>query len=265
MFVGMTQLSGRSELVGNRFSRRGLLAGAAGLSLALHRRSGFASAEIVENFPAPVNDPDSYIAYVPTASKIGQFHHYSCEFDAAWAVMKTFGIDSTFEEMIAVLGIDDRIEPYYVEEPDGIFVYGGDIGTKWSGDYEHNFLSKTTGPAMRKVFKHYGLRPHGIRSRRGIKSSLDAGRPVWAKLIVDFRDWISATWVTPEGATYPVALGNDHSAIAIGYNEDVVVVRDVLGPTDSNWNRAYEYEVPWQRFMDCFVAQGKDGVAVGPD
>jgi hypothetical protein len=261
----MDDLVGVSELISGRFSRRSLLVGAAGLSLGLHSRGVKAANESVENFPEPVNDPDSYVSYVPTASKTGQFFHYTCEFDAAWAVLKTFGIDSSFEEMIGAIGIDDRIEPYYVEEPGGIFIYGGDIATMWSGDYEHNFLAKTTGPAMRKVFKHFGLRPHRIRSRRGIQQSLDAGRPGWGKFTVDFRDWIPATWVTPEGATYPVSLNNDHAVIVIGYNRQVAVIRDVLGPTDTNWNRPYEYEVPWRRFMECWAAQGKDGIAVGWD
>jgi hypothetical protein len=43
-----------------------------------------------------------------------------------------------------------------------------------------------------------------------------------------------------------------------------VVIRDVLGPTDTNWNRPYEYDVPWETFLSVFEAQGSDGVAVFP-
>ena len=32
-----------------------------------------------------------YTAYVPAATKVGQFYQYSCEFDASWVVLKTFG------------------------------------------------------------------------------------------------------------------------------------------------------------------------------
>jgi len=42
------------------------------------------------------------------------------------------------------------------------------------------------------------------------------------------------------------------------------VIRDVLGPTRSNWERPYEYEVAWDTFLACWGAQGRDGLAVGP-
>jgi hypothetical protein len=45
----------------------------------------------------------------------------------------------------------------------------------------------------------------------------------------------------------------------------VVVIRDALGPTSTNWNRAYEYEVPWDAFLAAWEAQGFDGLAVSPD
>ena len=119
---------------------------------------------------------------------------------------------------------------------------------------------------MRKVFRYYGLATARVRSRRGIRINLDAGRVVWIKTTVDFKDWVPATWITPEGDTYQTVLGNDHAVIVIGYNDDVVVIRDVLGPTDTNWNRLYEYEVDWHTFYRCWDANGRDGLAVGlPD
>ena len=246
-----------------RLSRRTLFAGAGGIALTgLGIRRAHA-AQIVENFPVPVRDPAEYSAYVPAASKAGQFYWYTCEFDAAWAVMKTFGVDASFEEQLAIIGVDDRLEPYYVSTESGFVIYGGDIGTSWSGDYTHNLLARTTGLAMRKVFKHYGLYTGRIRSAKGIRQSLDAGRLVWIKATVDFLDFAPATWVTPEGKTYPGVLGNDHSMIVMGYNRDVVVIRDVLGPTDTNWGRAFEYEVDWDTFMYCWSAAARDGLAVG--
>ncbi|HET9658889.1 MAG TPA: hypothetical protein VFP05_01060, partial [Thermomicrobiales bacterium] len=83
---------------------------------------------------------------------------------------------------------------------------------------------------------------------------------------VDFKDWTPATWITPEGEQLQVVLSNDHAMIVMGYNDEVVVIRDVLGPTSTNWQRQYEVEVPWDRFMACWGAQGNDGLSVGlPD
>src|SRR5687768_9718088 len=245
-----------------RLDRRALLAGATALSLPATFRSGTAQ----ERVPPPIADPSTYTAYIPTASKPGQFYWYTCEFDAAWAVLKTFGIDAPLEEQLAVIGVDYRIEPYYVQTADGFVIYGGNIGASWSGDYTKNLLARSTGIAMRKVFKHYGMSVGRVKSRRGIRQYLDAGRLIWIKTTVDFLDCVPATWATREGETYQVVLGNDHAAVVIGYNDDVVVIRDVLGPTDTNWNRLYEYEVDWQTFMRCWGASGRDGLAVGlPD
>jgi hypothetical protein len=246
----------------HRLHRRGFLLGAATLTLA----GGHRSTSAQDHVPPPVSDPSTYTSYVPTASKPGQFFWYTCEFDAAWAVLKTFGIDAPLDEQLAVMGVDYRIEPYFVETPAGFVIYGGNIGTSWSGDYTSNLLARSTGTAMRKVFRHYGLEVGRVKSRRGIRQFLDAGRLIWIKTTVDFKDWVPATWITPEGDSYQVVLGNDHAAVVIGYNDDVVVIRDVLGPTDTNWNRAYEYEVDWDTFMRCWSANGKDGLAVGlPD
>ncbi|MCC2630166.1 MAG: hypothetical protein K0S14_3816, partial [Thermomicrobiales bacterium] len=47
-----------------------------------------------------------YTAYVPAATKVGQFYQYSCEFDAAWVVLATFGKDVPFEEQLDIVGHD---------------------------------------------------------------------------------------------------------------------------------------------------------------
>ena len=84
---------------------------------------GVASAsEITQNYPEPLRDPESYKVYVPAASKTGQYAHYTCEFDAAWAVMKTFGVDATLDQQIAAMGHDLAIEPYYLEPAGGVVI-----------------------------------------------------------------------------------------------------------------------------------------------
>lgn len=248
----------------NRFNRRSFALGAAGLgaSLALPARPAVA-APPVEIVPPTIRDPSSYIAYVPTACKSGPFYIYTCEFDASWAVLKTFGIDAPLDEQLSLIEIDRRIEPYAEWTASGPVIYGGDISRYYSGDYTHNFLARTTGPVMRKVFQHYGLRAVRVHTRDRVEDHLRVGRIVWIKMTVDFLDWVEATWVTPEGDRSPVVFSNDHAAIVIGYDENVVVIRDVLGPTDTNWGRPYEYEVPWETFLRCWGAQDSDGIAVG--
>lgn len=249
--------------------RRSLLVGssaAIGARILGAPRSSAQSAPPVLNDPVPWRDPSEYLAYVRCASKTGPFYTYSCEFDASWAILKTFGIDASFEEQLALLPIDTRIEPYYEWTDGGVFIYGGDITTAYSGDYRWNFLCRTTAPVMRGLFQHYGLYTKVIRSQQRIKNHLNRGRLVWIKITVDFKDWTPATWVTPEGNRLQVVLSNDHAMVVMGYNDDVVVIRDVLGPTDTNWERPYEFEVPWDRFMYCWGAQGNDGLSVGlPD
>ena len=246
-----------------RATRRAFLVGAGGFALGQRHihEAGASALDII--VPEPVRDPASYTAYIPAACKAGQFHHYTCEFDAAWAVLKTFGIDAGLEDQLALMEIDDRIEPYYEETVDGFVIYGGDIGRAWSGDYHANFLARCTASAIRNVFTRYELFTGRVRSRRGIQRSLDAGRLVWIKTTVDYHDWVPATWVSPEGNTYQAVLGNDHAMVVMGYDDEVVVLRDVLGPTDTNWNRPYEYEVDWETFLRCWSAQNRQGLAVG--
>jgi hypothetical protein len=249
-----------------RVTRRGLVLGAVGMTALGAPRAQASSipSPIVEIQPDPVADPDRYDVYIPAACKAGDFYQYSCEFDAAWAVLKTYGVDATFEEQFAAIKIDRRIEPYYEETADGVVIHGGDITTAYSGDYTANFLARTTGGAMRHVFKHFGMRVTHVHDRTRIEQNLQSGRLIWIKTTVDFLDWQPATWITPEGKRVPVVLGNDHAVVVMGYDKDAVVIRDVLGPTDTNWERPYEYEVDWETFLRCWGAQGSDGLAVGP-
>lgn len=247
-----------------KLSRRTFAGGAAAFSAGLLRWRPVAAqgAPVVENNPAPVSDPASYIAYIPTACKTGPFFTYTCEFDSAWAVLKTFGIDSTLEEQVAAIKYDLRFEPYYEYTASGIVIHGGDIGRAYSGDYTNNFLARTTGDGMRRVFKQFGLRVVHVNDRKRMEQHLKLGRLIWIKGTVDFKDWEPATWLTPEGQTYPVVFSNDHAFVVIGFNRDVVVIRDVLGPTDTNWSRPYELEVPWDQFLRCWGAQNNDGLSV---
>ena len=208
----------------------------------------------------------AYEAYVEAAPKQGQFYWYTCEFDAAWVVLKTFGHEVPFEEQLAIVGHDLTIAPYVVQTGDDFTIYGGDIETAFSGDYTSSFLARSTGRAMAKLFEHYELEVEPVDSRREIERALDGGGLVWTKATVDFLPWQPATWVTPDGDTFQTVLSNDHAVVVVGYNADVVVIRDPLGPTDTNWNRAYEYEVEWATFLAAFAAQSKDGLAVSvPD
>jgi hypothetical protein len=247
-------------------SRRHLLAAGAGLALASRFPGGRAlalGAEPVAITPDPISDPASYDAYIPTACKTGPFFEFTCEFDAAWAVLTTFGADPSFEQQLAAIAIDHRIEPYFEENDSGFVISGGDIVHAYSGDYTNNFLARTTGPAMRSVFKKRGLYVSRVHDRPHIEKQLRLGRLIWIKTTVDFNDWRTATWITPDGAQMDVVLGNDHAVVVIGYTQDVVVIRDVLGPTSTNWQRPYELEVPWETFLHCWSAQHNDGLAVG--
>ncbi len=204
-----------------------------------------------------------YDAYIPAATKKKQEYHYSCEFDAAWVVLKTYGFDVSVDQQAAIVGVDTSIEPYFKETRQGIFIYGGDVTNHYSGDYKTNFLARSTGAAMRKVFEHFGLKVTPVHDREGIEAALLRGELVWIKTTVDFKGYRPATWVMPDGRTYQTVLGNDHAVVVMGFNQDVVVIRDVLGPTNTNWNRVYEYEVTWPVFMKAWGAQSYDGLAVG--
>jgi hypothetical protein len=213
--------------------------------------------------PAPVEiNGRVYDAYIPAATKAQQAYQYSCEFDAAWVIFETFGYDVSVDRMIEIIGVDRRIEPYIEENAEGYIIHGGDIGTAYSGDYTKNFLARSTGAAMRKVFEHYGLRAEPVHDRAGVEAALRSGALVWMKTTVDFKPWRPAVWRTPEGRIFRTVLGNDHAVVVIGFNSDSVVIRDVLGPTSSNGERPYEYEVGWETFLTTWAAQEYDGLAV---
>ncbi len=236
------------------------LAAAAGVTALAGIRSGSAAAQ------SGVMTPDgrAYTAYVPTETKAGQFYQYSCEFDASWVVLATFGKDVSFEEQLAVVGHDTSVEPYFEETAEGFIIYGGDITSAFCGDYTSNMLARSTGSAFLPLFEHYGLEAETVKTREEIEATLDRGGLVWTKATVDFLPWADTTWLTPGGKSVPTVLGNDHAVVVMGYNDDGVVIRDVLGPTNTNWERAYEYDVPWETFLAVFDAQGSDGVAVFP-
>lgn len=205
-----------------------------------------------------------YDAYIETANKPSQFFYYTCEFDAAWTILRTYGYDVPLDQQLEIVGLDRSIEPYAVQQGDTFIIYGGDIESAFSGDYTSNFLARTTGHAMAKLFEHFDLTVRPVENQQDIETALDAGELVWTKATVDFLPWQEATWVTPDGDTFKTVLGNDHAVVIIGYNTDAVVIRDALGPTNTNWNRAFEYEVPWDTFLAVFAAQNHDGLAVTP-
>lgn len=206
-----------------------------------------------------------YDVYIPAATKEGQFEHYTCEFDAAWVILKTWGHDVALDEMLEIVGHDTSVEPWYEETPDGVVIYGGDVTTAFSGDYRTNFLARTTGKAIRPLFEAYDLKVNRVKNREELERALGGGRLVWIKTTVDFKDWVPATWVMPNGKRYQTVLGNDHAVVVMGYNDEGVLIRDVLGPTSSNWNRVYEYEVDWDTFLRAWGSHGFDGLAVGPN
>jgi uncharacterized protein YvpB len=209
-------------------------------------------------------DGRDYTAYVPAATKVGQFYQYSCEFDASWVVLATFGKDVSFEEQLDIVGHDTSLEPYFEKTAEGVIIYGGDITSAFCGDYTSNMLARSTGTAFLPLFEHYELHAETVRTREEIEATLDRGGLIWTKATVDFLPWEASTWLTPSGKSVPTVLGNDHAVVVMGYNDDGVVIRDVLGPTNTNWERAYEYDVPWETFLAVFEAQGSDGVGVLP-
>jgi hypothetical protein len=205
-----------------------------------------------------------YDAYIPAANKQHQDYHFTCEFDAAWVVLKTYGYDVSLEEQLDIIGVDTSVEPRFEETSKGIFIYGGDVTNYYSGDYKTNFLARTTGAAMRKVFEHYGLKVTPVQDRDSLEHALVSGQLVWIKTTADFKYGKPSTWVMPDGRTYQTVLGNDHAAVVMGYNSDGALIRDVLGPTSTNWEREYEYLVPWPKFMAAWASQSYDGLAVAP-
>lgn len=251
------------SLLSTKRSRRVLLAELAALAVVAPLGGVRPDAVAAQNV---ITTPDrrAYTAYVPAATKAGQFYQYSCEFDASWVILTTFGHDVSFEEQLAVVGHDTSIEPYFEETAEGFVIYGGDITSAFCGDYTSNMLARSTGTAFLPLFEHYGLKAESVTTREEIEKTLDRGGLVWSKATVDFLPWADTTWLTPSGKSVPTVLGNDHAVVVMGYNDDGVVIRDVLGPTNTNWERSDEYDVPWATYLDVFEAQGSDGVGVFP-
>jgi len=208
-------------------------------------------------------DGKYYDAYVDAATKLHQYYHYTCEFDAAWVVLKTNGIDVTLDDQIAIVGLDTSIEPTYEETPDGFIAHGGDILNHYSGDYTSNFLARSTGNVIRRIFEHYGLKTTAVHDRASLQAALQKGQLVWIKTTADFKPGKPLKWIMPDGTTYDTVLGNDHAAVVMGYSDRGALIRDVLGPTSTNEKRTYEYEVDWDTFMAAWGQQQYDGIAVG--
>lgn len=204
----------------------------------------------------------SYTVLLPAAVKDGQRFPYSCEFDAAWVILQSYGVNVSVDELIERMPKDTSVEPYLVEGSDGFVIYGGDIRRFYSGDYTKNFLARSTGAAMQQLFAAYGVESQAVRSREEVEAALLRGELIWMKTTVDFKPWRPATWIMPDGSQLKTVLGNDHAVVAIGFNDEVVVIRDVLGPTSTGRNRPLEYEVRWESFMAAWGAQDYDGLAI---
>jgi hypothetical protein len=225
---------------------------------------GQAAGQPVDEVGPVEADGIQWMAMVQVPIKRGQWFHFTCEFDSAWCVMAAYDIDAGLDAQVDAVGIDNRVVPYWEETPNGIVVYGGDIGQHFSGALDENLMSRATSLAMRKAFEAHGLATQPISDRAGIEASLNAGYPVFFKSTVDFLDWQPATWFSPEGYQYQVVFSNDHALTVIAYNETEVVIRDPLGPTTTNTTRPYQYRVSWERFLQVFASQGNDGLAVMP-
>lgn len=254
--------------MGRRFTRRGLGRGLRN-TLVASAVARFAADSPRAVLAAPARQaapPDgrTYDAYVPTVPKFGQFYSYTCEFDAAWVVLASFGEDRTFEDMLDIVGHDQRVEPWYEETANGFVIYGGDITSAFSGDFTTNLLARANASAFQPLFEFFDLTATPVETRPDVESALDNGQLIWTKATVDFLPWADATWITPDGTELSTVLGNDHAVVVHGYDQDVVVITDPLGPTSTNWERPYEYEVPWATFLDVLAAQNHNALAVGP-
>jgi hypothetical protein len=202
--------------------------------------------------------------YLSAAEKHGLSYKYSCEFDAAWIILRSYGLSVSVNELIEQFPRDQTVEPYLVEQRGGFKIIGGDILRMYSGDFRHNYLSRTSGVALASLFLQYGFGVKPVHTQTDIVSALNEGAPVWIKATVDFADGRPALWVTPSGDTIPTVLGNDHAVVVVGYTDKVVIIKDPLGPTTSNLDRPYSYEIPWERFLRVWSSQQNDGLAIFP-
>jgi uncharacterized protein YvpB len=203
-------------------------------------------------------------AYLQLPIKEGQDFHFTCEFDSAWIVLMAYGFDVPLDEQLAIVGVDESIEPWYEETADGFNVYGGDVHNYFCGHINENILARARCNAMSKVFQAKGLGVTFTPTRELIEAALLRGEPVFFKSTVDMLPWRPATWHTPNGETYPVVLSNDHALIVMGFNADEVIIRDPLGPTSTNLERPWQWRVSWTRFLEVIAAQGNDAIAIAP-
>lgn len=200
--------------------------------------------------------------YLRVAEKHGLTYKYSCEFDAAWMILRSYDLRTSVDDLIAQLPRDETVEPYLVEGREGFRIVGGDITAVYSGDVRRNYLARTTGAAMAQLFHQYGLKTKAVHSQEALMAALDQGAPVWIKATVDFAVGRPALWVMPSGAIRPTVLGNDHAVVVVGYTAEGAIIKDPLGPSASNLDRPYEYAVGWERFLRVWAQQQHDGLAV---
>lgn len=209
-------------------------------------------------------DGRTYTAYTETVIKQGQWDLYTCEFDVAYMIMATFGVETTLDELVGYVGFDNPFEPYAEETPSGIIIHGGDISTAFCGDLSSNTYSKTRGSAITRAFEGFDFTVETVSSRKAVEAGLSAGKLMWMKTTVDFTEFVPTRWQTPDGTVFPTAYENDHCVAAIGYDDDTVIIRDSLGPTNTNWDRPWEYDVPWDLFLECWGSSGHDGLLISP-
>lgn len=204
-------------------------------------------------------------AYIQLPVKEGQDFSLSCEFDTAWIIMMAYGLDVPLDEQLAIVGVDNSIEPYYVDNGDGTFnIYGGDINNHFCGDIQSNILAKCRGNAMRKIFEAKGLGVTVTQTRELIEAALLRGEPIFFKSTVDMLPWRPATWYSTTGEAWPVVLSNDHALAVMGFNAEELIIRDPLGPTTTNYERPWQWRVSWTRFLEVIAAQGNDAIAIAP-
>lgn len=204
-------------------------------------------------------------AYLKLPIKEGQDFSYTCEFDSAWIILMAYGMDVGLEEQISIVGIDDSLEPYYIETGNGFEVHGGDLNNHFCGDIRENLLARSRCNAMRKLFEAKGLGVTITPDRESIEAALLRGEPVYFKSTVDMMPWRPAIWYTNTGEEWPVVLTNDHALTVMGFNADDVIIRDPLGPTSTNWERPWQWKTSWTRFLEVLAAQGNDAIAIGPN
>lgn len=275
-------MKSRSSLHSNRFSRRSFLAAAGLAGIANARLVGGQSLDPRDyitpmiakpEFGTPVGQAAGeaimdqgwyWDAYLQMPIKEGQDFHYTCEFDSAWIVLKAYGFDVPLDEQLAIVGMDESIEPYFVETETGFDVFGGDLNNFFCGHINDNVLARARCNAMRKVFEAKGLGVTVTPDRPSIEAALLRGEPVYFKSTVDMLPWRAATWYTPSGEEYPVVLTNDHALTVMGFNADDVIIRDPLGPTSTNWERPWQWRTSWTRFLEVLEAQGNDAIAIAP-